>query len=75
MHDHEANWQPIETAPKDGTPVLGWSQLERSLCICVYDGGIWVLVPEWRDAEEDVELVCQVFPTDWMPRPPPPEGG
>ena len=63
-----SEWQPIETAPKDGTAVL------------VYDGkittaewyglgGYWSLcrVGAWaEDSETD--------PTHWMPLPDPPSG-
>lgn len=69
-------WQPIETAPKDGTKIL--------LCLTGYqpvvgylDGERW----EYQDcgdfAEEDhwfawQELTGEWFPDNWMPLPAPP---
>lgn len=62
-------WQPIETAPKDGTSVLVfwssdacmavmWKELDR-------DGKYaWFGVVE-RQPDDDL-------PTHWMPLPPPP---
>ncbi len=56
-------WQPINTAPKDGTTILGyWCNGEMSPgSIC---DGEWV--PEW---EQDQPWS---MPTHWMPLPPPP---
>jgi len=63
-------WQPIETAPKDGTVVLGWS-------------GVWsVGMPEtvlWLDRAERSGWFTYAGhhrfmnqPTHWMPLPAPP---
>ncbi|TWH01770.1 uncharacterized protein DUF551 [Ochrobactrum sp. J50] len=61
-------WLPIETAPKDGTPVLAyqagryfkcWLECDR------YEGGYF-----WQD-EEDSEP----SPTHWRPLPSAPSGG
>lgn len=74
MTDHAtAMWQPIETAPKDGTPVLGW------------DGDCMTTVQWWwpsigTPADGYWDLVCagmyasdgEWAPTHWMPLPPPP---
>jgi hypothetical protein len=58
------DWQPIETAPKDGTNLL------------VTDGKITAL--GWHDefdAPEDPWCGYIKRPTHWMPLPPPPKKG
>jgi len=54
-------WQPIETAPKDGTEILG------------YAGGFLLL--SWRDDEWHEETFEESGwnPTHWMPMPAPPK--
>lgn len=60
-------WQPIETAPKDGTRILSYSDQEGVQCIS------W-----WRDGDTSWSEWCSpdgytVFdPTHWMPLPEPP---
>lgn len=75
-------WQPIETAPKDGSKVLLWVEDYPDTHI-VDDGmpcavtatwsefmGEWNLLMAWGyESEEGVYGV----PTHWMPLPPPPE--
>ena len=51
-------WQPIETAPKDGTRVLAYHQTELVFSSEFLDG-------EWTGDHER--------PTHWMPLPQPPE--
>lgn len=61
-------WQPIETAPKDGTHILAW---DRTCIECIFfnkDVGKWVTT--W-DCDESYEFLG--MPTHWMPLPPPPE--
>lgn len=73
------DWQPIETAPHDGTPILTWLE------------GDWPEAIVWQDYPEDIaeavghigfwryadELLSDVMdaplePTHWMPLPPAP---
>lgn len=57
-------WQPIETAPKDGTEILGaW-----------YYGG-WSYQPMiWRNGwVKKFDAMSLLNPSHWMPLPPPPE--
>ncbi len=54
-------WQPIETAPKDGSQVLVWD-----------DGAMFI---SWWNEEEHAWIdngPVQPPPTHWMPLPPPP---
>lgn len=61
-------WQPIETAPKDGTQFLGWDQ------------GYFIVV-YWEIDDDVEEDQCWrisysgdlMFPTHWMPLPEPPK--
>lgn len=64
-----SEWQPIETAPKDGTKVLGWDGGTMTTVEWYELGGYWSLlaVGAWA---EDSEWV----PTHWMPLPEPPTG-
>jgi hypothetical protein len=58
-------WQPIETAPKDGTTILIFVSGEcETVC---WDGG-WFL--GWFDTWDDP--VMAHYPTHWMPMPKPP---
>jgi hypothetical protein len=69
-------WQPIETAPKDGTEILvykryrkyqewvGKDEYDFYIHISFYDGGDWYISaydPPWGNQ-----------PTHWMPLPEPP---
>lgn len=59
------NWQPIETAPRDGTVVLTWARHRpnRFAALGHFDAncGDWV---------SDGNLYLE--PTHWMPMPTPP---
>ena len=64
------NWKPIETAPKDGTPLLAW---DGDVFVAYYDVSV-----NYRGQE------CKILidkrrgewagsrPTHWMPLPQPP---
>lgn len=56
-------WQPIETAPKDGTPVLVYD--DGAICLAAFDAisGFWIDVTAMEPA-----------PTLWQPLPAPPVG-
>lgn len=71
-----SEWQPIETAPKDGTEVLlffvsdvPWQASSKGICIGFWgdDGS-----NAWYAFESDSNALGN--PTHWMPLPPPPEG-
>jgi hypothetical protein len=59
-----SEWQPIETAPKDGTKILTASGRDLS-------------VREWGENEDGDSVwlprIRGVFPTHWMPLPTPPD--
>lgn len=56
-----SDWQPIETAPKDGTVIDLWSR----------DFGR--LTDEWWDIEDQCWALSGIArPTHWMPIPEPP---
>lgn len=83
-------WQPIETAPRDGTEILGW----RSDCgvllvrwVCPEDFCTDREIEEMgADSAEQEDWFCADFicgdrmegdeaPTHWMPLPAPPNDG
>lgn len=62
------SWQPIETAPKDGTEIL--------LFELTFNGAPYMFTAKWDS--EDADWKCIEFeaydhnPTYWMPLPEPP---
>jgi uncharacterized protein DUF551 len=76
-------WQPIETAPKDGTVLLLYGGEDdnaghvgekyqtfcRSPCRGMWDGNEWLMAL----AEAGYVGVCRNNPTHWMPLPEPPQ--
>lgn len=69
-----SEWQPIETAPKDGSSVLLWSEawdMSWGVVIGSYDAGAWV-TSEGQTADDDEDEFGSIAPTHWMPLPPPP---
>ena len=62
------DWQPIETAPKDGTHVLGYGPMD--------DGTYWMEDLYWYESMEAWPITFMHGhgePTHWMPLPEPPE--
>ena len=59
-----SKWQPIETAPKDGTVILGFEDMYFPM---LWVHNRWELSGVvWCDGSDEVE------PTHWMPLPNPP---
>lgn len=58
-------WQFIDTAPKDGTPILGF--VDKVMYVCWWDGLGWSFFVDGRGSR------FAFFPTHWMPLPMPPE--
>ena len=71
-------WQPIETAPRDGTPVLGYRDIDGIMGMVKWIqsatygewAGSWDLVLPSTHSEIDMW-----WPTHWMPLPEPPQEG
>ena len=72
-------WQPIETAPKDGTYILCIVNNSRPSIVhwgCYFDKGMFGCDPETFMSEEEFEDYwnnVSYEPTHWMPLPTPPE--
>lgn len=63
----EPVWQPIETAPKNGRPVLvAWANKPTWAPVTAYVGD-----GQWHDEDEAIYR----DPTHWMPLPDPPKEG
>jgi hypothetical protein len=72
-----SGWQPISTAPKDGTLVLlsvCWSgigeahraRIDPVMCVARFDGAFWI-------DDEGVFQAAEADATHWMPLPEPPK--
>jgi len=57
-------WQPIETAPKDGSDVLIYNPVSGEMFVCYWSKGRWKFA---------VHIVMKDEPTHWMPLPEPPK--
>lgn len=60
-------WQPIETAPKDGTDILAYQRWE--------EGTERILVMRWDEKggwRTNVHSFVRFDPSHWMPLPSPP---
>lgn len=66
-------WQPIESAPRDGFPFLGWCFAEYVICWWVSgkNGEGWTV--GWETASGYDVGWTFVHPTLWAPLPPAPE--
>ena len=62
-------WQPIETAPKDGSYILAWSGCWRHPFAGRYIGESFVLI----DGADIDATQTRYFATHWMPLPDPPK--
>lgn len=76
-------WQPIETAPRDGRYIIA-SRFRNGDELCWVQHSRWITVAEiiemqggdeddwdagWTEGNEEEE---PIYPTHWMPLPPPP---
>ncbi len=65
----DPKWMPIESAPKDGTPIIVCSPWRHVWCNVK-----WVKRPRAGERWEHFSLGALRFnPTYWMPLPEPPE--
>lgn len=62
----ERDWQPISTAPKDGTPVLIW--VDKMAVTASFDEDEL----EWFNGNWGLGFAEAEQPTHWMPLPQPP---
>jgi len=62
-------WQPIETAPRDGTEVIVWSKQQSSPYLATWDDTHGWMVPD-TCPHSWTELL--VMPTHWTTMPTPP---
>lgn len=66
MNEQHTEWQPIETAPKDGTHVLAYDG--SNMTTVKWDRDYWALIEQGYYAEDN-----EWWPTHWMPLPKPPK--
>lgn len=72
-------WQPIETAPRDGTPILAWSEMYGGKVVMAnwrMDSYAVRPKPYWSFNDErtyGTRMVRMCQPTHWMPLPEGPE--
>jgi len=66
-----SEWQPIETAPKDGTRILAYCLKKGNFSVCFY----CPFLVSWHqvDPRDFGHIYMNATPNYWMPLPPPPE--
>ena len=60
--DEERAWRPIVSAPKDGTPILGYADGVQTTVYWWQPGGYWSLCECGSHADDS-----EWSPTHWMP--------
>lgn len=67
----ENAWQPIDSAPKDGSWMLVYQEgvLEPSISVCCFEDGWWYC----HDGKNCELPLRGIEPTHWMPLPTPPK--
>ena len=73
-----SEWQPIETAPKDGSLVILYNgTVEQGNFVAKVDSGRvsnqFVFTSSWDGLDGYLVSACDPQPTHWMPLPNPPE--
>lgn len=64
------NWQPIETAPKDGTEIVGHDSATGTSHVTWWEAS----VRRWHDPDNHYYSETEPFhPKFWLPLPPSPE--
>lgn len=70
----QPQWQPIDTAPKDGSDVLAWGPRWKQPDYIHFRNGGWC---EWVGLDtgewEPITFSESFLPTHWMPIPEPPK--
>ena len=66
-------WQLIETAPKDGTEILGWLKEGKLAVVSFKVTKSQSFVGELRDSKSWWKGNVTCTPTHWMPLPNPPK--
>ena len=68
----QVQWQPIETAPKDATPILAWrAPWVFPQVMCWLNGQC--IQPGWHCYTKSAQGREPYSPTHWVPLPSPPE--
>ncbi len=77
------NWQPIDTAPKDGTAIDMWGIDSREGRMrrfpdCIYLGGKWMQLEGWCIEDRAIDAIYVRISSTvkllyWMPLPEPPK--
>lgn len=69
------SWQPIETAPRDGTDILGAESIRHSKAGYQMGGQVYVCKSIDHDTYDKMWVNSSGFrqPTHWMPLPKAPE--
>lgn len=65
------SWQPISTAPRDGTAVL-IAEADGNVTACYWSTSVWADGGAWISELSRSDTV-HYHPTHWMPIPPPPK--
>ena len=68
----DGDWQPVETAPRDGTPLLLFARASTATASIVLVG--WYLTHwDWIECCFAPNSPVGIVPTHWMPLPAPPQ--